>query len=242
MGQPIFKRIVLKVSGEVLAGNLTCGIDGHMLQGLTSQIRDVRDTGVQISVVVGGGNFIRGASRDIPGIDRITADSMGMLATIINALALKSSLQVQGLSSRVFSAIPVEGMAESFDQRNAVAHLVEGIPIIFAGGTGHPYFTTDTTAALRAVEIGAEAILKGTKVDGVYTADPFRDPRATKYDRLSFLEVLEKKLNVIDATAAALCMDHHIKLVVFNIRQQDVLKRVVLGEPLGTIVEEREHD
>ena len=242
MSRPIFKRIVVKISGEVLADNRTCGIDGQKVQRLTSQIREIRDMGVQIAVVVGGGNFIRGATSTLPGVDRITADSMGMLSTILNAVTLQRSFEVQGVSSHICSAIPVAGIVAAFTPRVAMAHLVEGRPIIFAGGTGHPYFTTDTTAALRAVEIEAEAILKGTKVDGVYSADPFKDSQAIKYDRLSFQDVLKKKLKVIDATAVALCLDHNVKLVVFNIQKHDVLRRVILGEPLGTIVEEPRHD
>lgn len=242
MGHPIYKRILLKLSGELLGGKSGCGIDGPSLQKLSSQVCDVMELGVEIAVVVGGGNFIRGGSGSIPGVDRIQADSMGMLATIINALALKNYLESQGVSCLVQSAIPIEGLVLLFNDKEAVSHLKQGNPIVFAGGTGHPYFTTDTTAVLRAVEIEADAVLKGTKVDGVYSTDPKTDPQATKYDQLTFLEVLEKELKVVDATAAALCMDHNMPLVVFNMQQQDVLKRILLGEPLGTVVKGAYHD
>ena len=242
MGHPIYKRILLKLSGELLGGESGCGIDGPSLQKLSSQVCDVMALGVEIAVVVGGGNLIRGGSGSIPGVDRIQADSMGMLATIINGLALKNCLESQGISSLVQSAIPIEGLVPPFNEKEAVSHLKQGNPIVFAGGTGHPYFTTDTTAVLRAVEIEADAVLKGTKVDGVYSTDPKTDPQATKYDQLSFLEVLEKGLKVVDATAAALCMDHNMPLIVFNIQQQDVLKRILLGESLGTVVKGADHD
>ena len=237
MDQSAFQRIVLKLSGEILAGNLAYGIDGKTVDRVASQIREVKDLGIEVGVVVGGGNIIRGTSSRIPGVDRITGDSMGMLATIINSLALKSSLEAQGVSSHVLSAISIEGIVEPFEYKQALSHLKNGHPVIFAGGTGHPYFTTDTTAALRAVEIGAEAIFKGTKVDGVYSDDPVKNPQATKYDHLSFLDILEKNLRVLDVTAAALCMDNNIKLIVFNIQEEDVLKRILSGESIGTIVE-----
>lgn len=230
------------MSGEVLAGELVCGIDGQTIERIATQIRGVREIGVEVAVVIGGGNIFRGTLGGSPGVDRITGDCMGMLATIINALALQSCLEAQDVPSRVLSAIPVEGVAEPFVQRRAVDYLEKGRAVIFAGGTGHPYFTTDTAAALRALEIGAEAILKGTKVDGVYSADPFRDPQATQYERLSFMDVLEKGLRVVDTTAASLCMDNNLPLVVFNIQRQDALKRIILGEPLGTVVKGERHD
>jgi uridylate kinase len=242
MGYPIYKRIVLKLSGELMAGELGCGIDGSALHRLSSQVCAVRELGVEVAVVVGGGNFVRGASGRIPGIDRIQADSMGMLATMINALALKSSLEARGILCSIQSAIPIEGIALPFHHGEALSHLKQGNPIIFAGGTGHPYFTTDTTAVLRAVEIEADAVLKGTKVDGIYSSDPTIDPHATKYDQISFFEVLRKGLKVVDATAAALCMDHNVPLIVFNVQQQDVLRRIMLGEPLGTVVKGADDD
>ena len=242
MGHPVYKRILLKLSGELLGGESGCGIDGPSLQKLSAQVCEVVELGVEVAVVVGGGNFIRGGAGSLPGVRRIRADSMGMLATIMNALAIQDCLESQGVSCLVQSAIPIEGLAPPFDDSVAVPHLKQGNPIIFAGGTGHPYFTTDTTAVLRAVEIEAEAVLKGTKVDGVYSSDPKTDPQAKKYDQLSFLEVLEKGLKVIDATAAALCMDHAVPLIVFDIQQQDGLKRILLGEPLGTVVKGAYHD
>ena len=242
MGHPIYKRILLKLSGELLGGQSGCGIDGSSLQKLSSQICDVMALGVEIGVVVGGGNFIRGGSGSISYIDRIQADLMGMLATIINALRLKNCLESQGVSCLVQSAIPIGGLVPPFNEKEALLHLKQGNPVVFAGGTGHPLFTTDTTAVLRAIEIEADAVLKGTKVDGVYSDDPKTNPQATKYDQLSFLEVLEKGLKVVDATAAALCMDHNMPLIVFDIQQQDVLKRILSGESLGTVVKGANHD
>ena len=242
MGQSIYKRILLKLSGEVLAGGRGTGIEHTALQDLVSRIHEVRDIGVEVGIVIGGGNIIRGGSQLLPSVHRVIADSMGMLGTVINALALQSSLEARGVPCIVQSAIPVEGLVGPFDFRQADSSLTSGTPVVFAGGTGHPYFTTDTTAALRAVEIGADALIKGTKVDGVYSADPKLDPTAVKYDTLTYDRMIEERLRVMDLTAAALCMDHNIPLVVFNVLKEDVLKRILLGESLGTVVKGGEND
>ncbi|UCE17345.1 MAG: UMP kinase [Gemmatimonadota bacterium] len=242
MKTPLFKRIVLKLSGEVLAGASHRAIDGPTLENIAAQIREVKDCGVDIAVVVGGGNIIRGASDHLPGVNRIAGDYMGMLATNINALALKSCFEVQKVPTVILSAISVEGVIDSFAQDAALSHLEEGKLVIFAGGTGHPYFTTDTAAALRAVEIGADAILKGTKVDGVYSADPVEVPQATLYQYLSFMDVLKNDLKVMDTTAVSLCMEHNIPLIVFNAKREGTFKRIILGESLGTRIEGEDND
>ena len=237
MDTPAFKRIVLKISGEVLAGTSQRAIDGPTLEKIAAQVREVKECGVDVALVLGGGNIIRGASESLPGVDRITGDYMGMLATNINALALKSCFEKQSIPSMILSAISVEGVIDTFVQEQALSYLEDGRIVIFAGGTGHPYFTTDTTAALRAVEIGADAILKGTKVDGVYSADPVEDPQATFFHRLSFMDVLKNELRVMDATAVALCMEHNVPLIVFNVKKEETLKRIIMGESLGTRIE-----
>ncbi len=236
MGQPIFKRIVLKMSGEVLGGGSPCGIDSATLHRLSSEIGAVQDLGVETAVVIGGGNFIRGASGSMAGVDRITSDSMGMLGTIMNALALRAGLEACGRPSRVFSAVPVGGLAEPFCRTEVLSTLRDGCVVVFGGGTGHPFFSTDTTAVLRGLEIGAEAVLTGTKVDGVYSADPALDPQAKRFDRITFSEIVQRRLKVVDATAAALCIDHDLPLIIFNIQKPDTLVRVMCGELLGTLV------
>ena len=242
MDKPVFKRIVLKLSGEVLAGDSNTGLDGHTLAKVAAQVRKVRNSEVEVGVVIGGGNFMRGASGELPGVSRITGDYMGMLATNINALALKSYLEAQSVPTTILSAISVEGIIEPFASDMAISYLEEGRLVIFSGGTGHPYFSTDTTAALRAAEIGADAVFKGTKVDGVFSADPVKDPQATLYRRLSFMDVLKKELKVMDSTAISLCMDNNIPLVVFNMKEEDILGRIVMGEPLGTLIKGEHND
>ena len=233
---PRYQRILLKLSGELLAGSAGSGIDEDTLHGLAGEIADVHKSGVQVGVVLGGGNIFRGLAAASRGMDRVAADYMGMLATVINALALQHALEKQGLFTRVLSAIDMQKVAEPFIRRRAVRHLEKGRVVIFAAGTGNPYFTTDTAAALRAMEIKADVILKGTKVDGVYTADPMLDKTATKYDTISYLQVLERQLRVMDTTAISLCMDNQLPIVVFNLRAVGSIRRVVMGEPVGTTV------
>lgn len=234
--EPIFKRVVLKLSGEALAGEAGYGIDQGMLNHVAEQVQDVRDLGIDVLVVVGGGNIWRGIAGSKQGLERATADYMGMLATVMNSLALQNALECIGIDTRVQSAIEMRQMAEPYIRRKAIRHLEKGRVVIFAAGTGNPYFSTDTTAALRAAELDAEAILMAKKVDGVYSADPKTDPDAVKYDTLTFKEVLEKELKVMDSTAASLCKDNKIPIVVFNINEKGNARRAVLGENVGTIV------
>lgn len=236
---PVYHRIVLKLSGEALQSKSTgYGIDPAVTAAIASQIKEIHELKVQVGLVIGGGNIFRGtgATAKSQGIDRTTADYMGMLATVINSLALQDALEKQGCFTRVQTAIHMEELAEPYIRRRAIRHLEKGRVVIFAGGTGNPYFSTDTAAALRAIEIGAEAILKATKVDGVYSADPHRDRKAKKFSSLSHMEVLKNRLQVMDATAVSLCMDHHLPIVIFNLVNQGNIKRVVLGEPIGTVV------
>src|SRR5215218_3111690 len=233
---PIYKRILLKLSGEALMGAENYGIDPAVASQIAREIGEIQAMGVQTAIVIGGGNIFRGVAASARGMDRATADYMGMLATIINALALQDALEQQGVTTRVVTAIEMRAVAEPFIRRRAIRHLEKGRVVIFAAGTGNPYFTTDTAAALRAMEIKAEVILKGTKVDGIYTADPMLDPHATKYPSISYLQVLEKQLKVMDSTAISLCMDNKLPIVVFNLRQAGNVSRVVLGEPIGTTV------
>ena len=233
---PRYRRILLKLSGEALGGAAGSGICPEVLKDMAAQIREVHTLGVEVVVVVGGGNIFRGLTGSERGIERATGDYMGMLATVINALALQDALEKVGVATRVQSAITLTQIAEPFIRRRAVRHLQKGRIVIFAAGTGNPYFTTDTAAALRAMEIKAEIILKGTKVDGVYTADPLVDPDATKYPSISYLQVLERQLKVMDATAISLCMDNKLPIVVFNLREAGNIRRVVLGEAVGTMV------
>ncbi len=234
--QPIYKKILLKLSGEVLMGDQSYGIDPATVQFMAAEIKKVYDMGIQISVVIGGGNIFRGVEASVKGMERASADYMGMLATVINALALQNSLEKLGLETRVQSAIEMRELAESYIRRKAVRHLEKGRIVIFAAGTGNPYFTTDTAAALRAMEIGAEVILKGTKVDGVYTADPAKDPTAKKYDVISYFDVIKQDLKVMDSTAITLCMDNNLPIVVFDIKKPDNIRKLLLGQKIGTTV------
>jgi len=234
--QPIYKKILLKLSGEVLMGDRSYGIDPATVQFMAAEIKKVYDMGIQISVVIGGGNIFRGVEASVKGMERASADYMGMLATVINALALQNSLEKLGLETRVQSAIEMRELAESYIRRKAVRHLEKGRIVIFAAGTGNPYFTTDTAAALRAMEIGAEVILKGTKVDGVYTADPAKDPTAKKYDVISYFDVIKQDLKVMDSTAITLCMDNNLPIVVFDIKKPDNIRKLLLGQKIGTTV------
>ncbi|WP_059045298.1 UMP kinase [Paenibacillus rubinfantis] len=237
MEQPVFKRVVLKVSGESLAGQNGYGIDAETISSIAEQVKEVVELGVQVAIVCGGGNIWRGIAGSAKGIDRATADYMGMLATVMNSLALQDALEQIEVPTRVQTSIAMQQIAEPYIRRRAIRHLEKGRVVIFAAGTGNPFFSTDTTAALRAAEIEAEVILMAkNKVDGVYSADPFVDPNAVKYESLTYLEVLNKNLGVMDSTASSLCMDNDIPLIVFAITEQGNIKRVVLGEKIGTIV------
>jgi uridylate kinase len=235
-GGPVYRRIVLKLSGEALAGSQGYGIDPPVLDRVGADIREVIDLGVQVAIVIGGGNIFRGIAASAAGMDRATADYMGMLATIINALALQDALEKAGLQTRVLSAIEMRAVAEPYIRRRAIRHLEKGRVVIFAAGTGNPFFTTDTAGALRAVEIGADAIVKATKVDGIYSADPKKDPTARRIEKVSYIEVLNQGLGVMDTTAISLCMDNKLPIVVFDLTQPGNIKRLVLGEPVGSIV------
>ena len=231
-----YRRILLKISGEMLAGNQSYGINADVLTTLAEEIRDVIRMDVEVALVIGGGNIFRGMAATDSGMERASADYMGMLATMLNALSLQNVLEKTGLSTRVLSAIEMRQLVESYIRRRAIRHLEKKRVVIFAAGTGNPYFTTDTAAALRAMEIKADVILKGTKVNGIYDSDPLRNPSATMYETLSFLSVLNKSLQVMDATAMTLCMDNGLPLIVFNLTEPGNLKRVVLGEKMGTLV------
>jgi uridylate kinase len=234
--RPAYRRIVLKLSGEALAGNQGYGIDPAVLERMAAEVRDVTTLGVQIAIVIGGGNIFRGIAASAGGMDRATADYMGMLATVINALALQDALEKGGLQTRVLSAIEMRAVAEPYIRRRAIRHLEKGRVVIFAAGTGNPFFTTDTAGALRAVEIGADAIMKATKVDGIYTADPLRDARAERIERVTYIEVLNRGLQVMDSAAISLCMDNKLPIIVFDLTRAGNIKRIVLGEPVGSIV------
>jgi uridylate kinase len=236
MSAPAFQRVLLKLSGEALMGEQAFGIDPATTTQIAKEIGEVQQLGVQTGVVIGGGNLFRGLAASARGMDRATADYMGMLATVINALALQDALEHSGVITRVATAIEMRAVAEPFIRRRAVRHLEKGRVVVFAAGTGNPYFTTDTAAALRAMEMKADVILKGTKVDGIYTADPMLHPEATKYDEISYLKVLEQRLKVMDATAISLCMDNKLPIVVFNLRKPGNLRRVIMGESVGTTV------
>jgi uridylate kinase len=237
MPLPVYKRVVLKLSGEALAGDVGYGIDPKIIFSIANQIKEIVELGVQVAVVVGGGNIWRGLSGSSKGMDRATADYMGMLATIMNSLALQDGLEKVGVPTRVQTSIEMRQVAEPYIRRRAIRHLEKNRVVIFAAGTGNPYFSTDTTAALRAAEIEAEVILMAkNKVDGVYSADPSIDPNAQKYDQLTFLEVLNKGLGVMDSTASSLCMDNHIPLIVFSITEEGNIRRAIMGEKIGTIV------
>jgi len=236
MKKPIFKRVVLKVSGEALQGRQGYGIDFDVTNSIARQIKEVRALGVEVAVVIGGGNIFRGATGSEKGIDRANADYMGMLATVINGLALQDALEKNGVFTRVQTAIQMQQLAEPYIRRRAIRHLEKGRCVIFVGGTGNPYFTTDTTAALRAIEIGAEVILKATKVDGVYSSDPVKNKSARRYDTLKYIDVLKQDLKVMDATATSLCMDNKLPIIVFNLFKVGNIKRVIMGEKIGTTV------
>ncbi len=235
---PAYKRVLLKLSGEALLGEKTFGIDRNFTDYLAREIGQVHRLGIQVAAVVGGGNIFRGVSDNAHGMDRVSADHMGMLATVINALALQDSLERAGVFTRVLSAIEMREVAEPFIRRRAMRHMEKGRVVIFAGGTGNPYFSTDTAAALRAMEVKAEIILKGTKVDGIYDSDPAKNPKARKFDRVTYLEVLQKGLRVMDTTAISLCMDNGLPIIVYNLRAKGNLKRIVTGQRIGTLVEE----
>ncbi|MDA8066501.1 MAG: UMP kinase [Thermaerobacter sp.] len=234
--QPKYRRVVLKLSGEALAGGAGYGIDPEVVVSIARQIREIRELGVQVGVVVGGGNIWRGTSGSAKGMDRATADYMGMLATVINALAMQDGLEKHGVDTRVATAIEMREIAEPYIRRRAIRHLEKGRVVIFAAGTGNPFFSTDTTAALRAAEIEAEVVLKATKEDGVFDDDPRRNLQARKYQSISYIEVLQKGLKVLDSTAISLCMDNGIPIVVFNLAVEGNIRRVILGEPIGTLV------
>ncbi|HEV2261264.1 MAG TPA: UMP kinase [Candidatus Rubrimentiphilum sp.] len=233
--QPRFRRVLLKISGEAFAGTET-GVDVTTTEAMARQIADVSRDGVSVAVVVGGGNIWRGKVHEEAGMDRATADYMGMLATVINALALQDALERMGAPSRVQTAIAMPQIAEPYIRRRAIRHLEKGRVVIFAGGTGNPYFTTDTTAALRAVEVNAQALLKATRVDGIYTADPKKDPTATRFEQLAYLEVLQRGLEVMDNTALTLCMDNNLPIIVFDMAVPGNIRRVIWGESIGTFV------
>jgi len=233
---PAYRRVLLKLSGEALMGEQPFGIDPTVTTQIAKEIAEIQQLGVQTAVVIGGGNLFRGLAASAKGMDRATADYMGMLATVINALALQDALEHLEVNTRVATAIEMRAVAEPFIRRRAVRHLEKGRVVVFAAGTGNPYFTTDTAAALRAMEMKADVILKGTKVDGIYTADPLVEPDATKFTAISYLKVLEHGLKVMDATAISLCMDNRLPIVVFNLRTPGNLRRVIMGEGVGTIV------
>lgn len=227
---------MLKLSGEALLGSREHGISPETCESIAAEIKDVLELGIQLCVVIGGGNIFRGTDGSRHGLDRVTSDYMGMLATVINALALQDSLERAGVHTRVQSAIEMRSVAEPFIRRRAVRHLEKGRVVIFAAGTGNPFFSTDTTAALRASEMGCEVLLKATKVDGIYTSDPKRDPHAQRFDRISYSEALQRRLAVMDSTAFSLCMDNKMPIIVFDLFKQGNIKRVILGEPIGTLV------
>ncbi len=234
--EPHYKRILLKLSGEALAGQQGFGIDPDVIRGIAEEVRDVASLGVQVALVIGGGNIFRGVAAASMGMDRASADYMGMLATVMNSLAMQDALEKCGVITRVQSAIEMQTVAEPYIRRRAVRHLDKGRVVIFGAGTGNPFFTTDTAASLRAIEIGAEVILKATKVDGVYTADPAKDSSAVKYESLNYLDVLKMGLQVMDSTATSLCMDNNLPIIVFDLTQHGNIRRVVCGEPIGTII------
>jgi uridylate kinase len=239
---PAYKRVLLKLSGEALMGEHDFGIDPKVLQQYARDIKEVQSLGVEVGIVIGGGNIYRGVSNSTDGIDKVTGDHMGMLATLINALALQSALEHEGLFTRLMSAIRMDVIAEPFIRRRAVRHLEKGRIVIFGAGTGNPYFTTDTAAALRAVEIEADAIIKGTRVDGVYDSDPEKNPGALKFPEISYIDVLKKDLRVMDMTAITLCRENKLPILVFNMNTPGNLKRLVMGEKIGSTVLELSSD
>ena len=233
-----YKRVLLKLSGEALLGEKTFGIDRDLTDYLATEIRGVHELALETAIVVGGGNIFRGVSDNAAGMDRVSADHMGMLATVVNALSLQDSLERAGVFTRVLSAIEMREVCEPFIRRRAIRHMEKGRVVIFAAGTGNPYFSTDTAAALRAMEVKAEIILKATKVDGIYDADPLKNPKARRFERLTYLEVLQKGLRVMDTTAISLCMDNHLPIIVYDLKRKGNLRRIVQGEHIGTLVKE----
>jgi uridylate kinase len=233
---PAYKRILLKLSGEALMGTQSYGIDPAVATQIARDISDIQQMGVQTAIVIGGGNIFRGVAASARGMDRATADYMGMLATVINALALQDALEQHDVVTRVVTAIEMRAVAEPFIRRRAIRHLEKGRVVVFGAGTGNPYFSTDTAAALRGMEIKADVILKGTKVDGIYSADPVQDPSAIRFERISYRQVLEQGLKVMDATAISLCMDNRLPIVVFDLRTPGNIKRAICGEPIGSLV------
>ncbi len=238
MNKPVYKRVLLKLSGEALAGEKEYGIDPVVVQQISEDIRDVQKAGVGIAVVIGGGNIFRGLAASARGMDRVTADYVGMLATVMNSLVLQDSLEKIGVHTRVQSAIEIKQLAESFIRRRAIRHLEKERAVIFAAGTGNPYFTTDTAAVLRAIEIEAQVVLKATKVDGVYDRDPVKDRAAKRFDQLTYMDVLQRQLKVMDATAISLCSENHLPIIVFNMKGKNNLRRVIQGEAIGTVIKE----
>ncbi len=234
--QARYKRVMLKLSGESLMGSQKFGVDPAMLRHYAREIKTIQEMGVEIAVVIGGGNIFRGLNAEQSGIERTQGDYMGMLATVINGLALQSALETEGVYTRLMSAIQMDKIAEPFIRRRAMRHLEKGRVVLFAAGTGNPYFTTDSAAALRAIEINADVILKGTRVDGVYTADPEKDPSATRYTTVSFKEVISKDLNIMDMTAFTMCQENNLPIIVFDINQPANLQRIIAGETIGTLV------
>jgi uridylate kinase len=231
-----YKRILLKLSGEALMGDQTYGIDPAVATQIAKDVAEIQSMGVQTAIVIGGGNIFRGVAASARGMDRATADYMGMLATIINALALQDALEQQDVVTRVVTAIEMRAVAEPFIRRRAIRHLEKGRVVVFGGGTGNPYFSTDTAAALRAMEVKAEVIFKATKVDGIYDADPMTHPNASRFDRISYIQVLEQGLKVMDSTAVSLCMDNHLPIMVFNLRTPGNILRAITGEAVGSLV------
>ena len=236
MSDPVFRRILLKLSGEALLGSRGFGVDPETVHRIAQEVHDVHQLGVQVAIVVGGGNFIRGVAASAQGLDRVVADHMGMLATVINALALQDALEKRGSPTRVVTAIEMREVAEPFIRRRAIRHIEKGRVVVLAGGTGNPYFSTDTAAALRAMELKAEVILKATKVDGVYDADPKKVPGAKMFAQIKYLDVLSRGLAVMDTTAISMCMDNSLPIIVFNLNVPGNLGRVVLGEKIGSLV------
>src|SRR5690242_11064008 len=236
MDTPVFKRVLLKLSGEALAAGQGFGVDPIRVQEIAAEIKEVYDLGVQLAIVVGGGNFFRGVAVQAKEMDRVSADHMGMLATMINALALQDALEKRQVFTRVMSAIEMNQVAEPFIRRRAMRHLEKGRVVIFAGGTGNPYFSTDTAASLRAMEIKADAILKATKVDGIYDADPMKVNGARKFNQITYMEVLKLGLKVMDSTAISLCKDNDLPIVIFNLNERGNIRRVILGEKIGSMV------
>lgn len=234
---PIYKRILLKLSGEALMGEHEYGIDPAVINSIAADVKELNQAGIEVAMVIGGGNIFRGVNLASEGMDRVAADHMGMLATVINALALQDAMQRQELKVRVMSALPIHTVCEDYIRLRAIRHLEKNRVVVFAAGTGNPFFTTDTAASLRGIEIGADVVVKGTKVDGVYSADPVKDKSAKRFDKLDYDQVIEQKLAVMDTTAIVLCRDNHIPIRVFNMTKQGALMRLVMGEDEGTLVE-----